>query len=379
MKRLVFLFGLVLAVALLIPAANVKAGSGALCSVSPQHGPPGTVFSYECSGFSPNTYISLWNVDPSGVAQNGEATPGAPNSIKTDEAGRLLFTWYSPGGQSILYANSFYVNFSSEFGNWTWYFDQLCYGKPCIVGSATVHMDSVPVSITGAELSVSPDVGIVNKTTFSITGHSFTPLQPVSLWLTMPPMCDTSNQVFAISAASLGDVKADASGNISSSFFLPPGYCQGNYSVTAREVRSERGAIATFRMDAEPIAPTYGDGDTLTVSPNTINAAATAFEHIATVSGSGFQPYEIVSCWITRPDNAVAAPVDLSRYGFDTKANAGGQIAASIVGTDLSSNMGNGALAWSAMSGPHRVTCRGNASGVTQFGSFLVVGTVFDP
>jgi hypothetical protein len=102
-------------------------------------------------------------------------------------------------------------------------------------------------------------------------------------------------------------------------------------------------------------------------------------QYIATVSGWGFQPGEVVSCWVTRPDNAVAAAIDLTRFGFDTKADASGHIAAAMVGSDLSSNIDNGYVAWSAQSGTHRITCLGNASGVTQLGTFEVVGTTFDP
>lgn len=379
MKRLVVLLALVLGLASLVPLATAQAGASASCSVSPHNGPPGTTFAFACSGFSPNTYVNIWTVDPSAVAQNGSAVLGAPDSIKTDSAGNAAFVWTSPGGQSLFYSNSFYVNYSVEFGTWTWYVNELCYGKPCIVGSAAVHIDGVPVSITGAALSVSPDQGYVGETTFTITGHGFTPLQPVSLWYSLPSLCDASSQIFSASAARVGDITADASGSFSTSFFLPGGFCLGRYGMTAREVRSARGAIAEFKLKAKPISPTYGDSDTLIVSPNTINAAATVFQYVAMVSGSGYQPGEVVSCWITRPDSAVAEFPDLSRYGFDAKANASGQFSASMTGGDLSSLMGFSGAAWSAQSGTHRITCRGNASGITQLGSFLVVGTMFDP
>lgn len=377
MKRWFVFLGILLSVVFLAPAVNVSAGSGADCSVSPHHGPPGTVFAFACYGFSPNTYFNVWTVDPSGVAQNGPAVPGAPESIKTDSAGNASFVWDSPGGQGSEYLGNL-IYFSVEFGRWTWYVNELCYGKPCIVGSASVDIDGVSVSITGAELHVSPETGYAGETEFTITGSGFTPLEMVSLWDSLPP-CDANSQVFSMSSERIGDVKADSAGTFSVTLSYPPGYCLGEYSMTAREVKSERGAITTFRLTGKPIAPTYGDKDTLTVSPNTISAAAAVLQYIATVSGSGYKPGEIVSCWITLPDSAVAAPSDLSRYGFDTKADASGHIAAAMVGTDLSSNMGFPGPAWSAHSGTFRVTCRGNASGVTQLGSFEVVGTTFDP
>lgn len=377
MKRLVVFLAVLLAILFLAPAANVSAGSGADCSVSPHNGPPGTVFTFWCSGFSPNTYVNVWTVDPSGVAQNGPAVPGAPGSVKTDASGNASFVWDSPGGQGSLYLG-FLVSFSVEFGDWTWYVNELCYGKPCVVGSAAVHIDGVAVNITGAELHVSPELGYAGETEFTVTGSGFTPLQMVTLWESVPPMCDASSSLFSTSAGYDGDVKADAAGNIFATLSYSPGNCLGEYSLTAREVKSERGAITTFRLTGKPISPTYGDSDTLTVSPNTINAAAAIFQVAATVSGSGFQPGEIVSCWVTRPDTAVA--LGFFNYGFDTKADASGRISEPLFGSDLSSHMGTGdPVAWSAQSGMHRITCRGNASGVMQLGSFLVAGTTFDP
>lgn len=378
MKRLIVCIAILAAILLLAPAANVSAGSNADCSVSPHNGPPGTVFKFWCSGFSPNTYVNVWTVDPSGVAQNGPAVPGAPESIKTDASGNASFVWDSPGGQGSYYLG-FYPIFSVEFGTWTWYVNELCYGKPCVVGSAAVHIDSVAVNITGAELHVSPELGYAGETVFTVTGSGFTPFEMVTLWESLPPMCDASSQIFSASAAWDGDVKADAGGNIFATWGYTPGYCLGEYSLTAREVKSQRGAIATFRLTGKPIAPTYGNSDTLTISPNTVNAAASVLQYIATVSGSGFHPGEVVSCWITRPDNAVAAAIDLSRFGFDTQADASGHIAKAMVGSDLSSNIDNGPVVWSAISGTHRITCRGNASGVTQLGTFQVVGNTFDP
>ena len=211
-----------------------------------------------------------------------------------------------------------------------------------------MRIDSVAVDISGAALTISPDAGYLGETTFTVTGSGFTPFQMVTLWLTMPPLCDASAAVWAMSAAYLSDVKADASGHISDSFYLVTGTCEGTYGLTAREVKSDRGAITSFKMTGKPIAPTYGDNDTLVVSPGTVNAGAFFFEYIATVSGSGFKPGEVVSCWVTRPDAAVA--LGYFGYGFDTKADAAGHINAPMVGSDLSSLMGTGEhYVWSAI------------------------------
>lgn len=378
MKRWIIFPGILLTIIFLASAARVSAGSAAQCGVSPQHGPPGTNFAFSCSGFSPNTIVNVWTVDPSGVAETGPTVPGAPASIKTDESGSAAFVWTSPGGSNHPSYLGGPVDLATEFGNWTWYVNELCSGKPCIVGSAGVHIDSVAADITGAELHVSPDLGYAGKTEFTVTGSGFTPLQIVTLWTSSPALCDTSTFLFATSAAFLRDVKADESGNIATTLDFSPGDCLGEYSLTAREVVSQRGAITTLKLTGEPITPTYGDSDTLTVSPNTIDAAAGIFQTVATVSGSGFQAFEVVSCWVTRPDNAVAQ--GFLDFGFDTKANGSGQIAATMIGSDLSSSMGGNPFAtWSAISGTHRITCRGNSSGVTQLGSFRVVGDTFDP
>jgi hypothetical protein len=385
MKRSLVLLVIFTALLALFPATSALAGSAASCSVSPTHGLPGTNFAFSCSGFSPNTIVNIWASDPSGVAQAAGVVPGAPNSVKTDAGGSASFVWTSPGGTNhpIYTPFPFAVDFAVELGDWTWYVQQLCYGKACIVGSATVHIDSGSLeTIAGANVTVTPSSGFFgdkpgSATTFHLVGSGFAPGEYVDLWVTQPPGCDTDNNFFSSSADSLNtftnelvpnSLKADASGTIAISFTLFSENCVGTYYVTARALGSGAGGIGWFTVTGAGITGTFGETHTLTVNPSAVQGNLLPEAFAMTVSGSGYAPGEGVSCWVTRPDTRTEG-------SFNGKADASGSIAIAAIGADIQSVW----PLWSAQPGEYTLTCRGNSSGVTQFGHFTVVGAAVDP
>lgn len=366
MKRFLLFAGFLVMVAALIPTATAYAGTAAHCIADPTHGRPGTIFTFVCSGFSPNTLVNVWSVDPSGVAQSGQESAGAPESIKTDEQGVARFSWASPAHETGWY-------FAAELGNWLWYVNQLCNGKACIVGSAGIHIDSGGEGVSGANLAVTPNPvylshNQIGYVTFGINGSGFAPYENVNLWLTQPAMCDRSAFAYSMSAIDLGTAKADRSGSFSTATAFSVYNCVGNYTITARALGSGRGAEAAFALRGNSGTGTFGDTNTLVVSPDHVAADLGLFTPAFTVSGPGFEANEPISCRTTRPDSRGSFP-------FFGKANGDGILNVTASGFAVDSYWPN----YSAQVGVWRVTCHGDKSGVTQFGQFTVVGGVVDP
>lgn len=365
MKRFL-LYGLfILSVVTLIPTGTALAAT-AQCTADPVHGRPGTVFSFVCSGFSPNTWVNVWTVDPSGVAQSGNNAIGSVDNTKTDEQGVARFSWVSPAHETGWY-------FATELGDWLWYANELCNGQPCIVGSAKVQIDSGGEVVSGANLAVTPNPVLlgdneIGYVTFGINGSGFAPYEYVNLWLTQPELCDRSAFSFSMSAMDIGTVKADGSGSFSTGYPLSVYNCVGNYTVTARALGSGRGAEAPFLLQGNGIKGTYGDTNTLVVSPDRVVGDLGLFAAAFTVSGSGYEPNEPISCRTTRPDSRGAFP-------FFGKANEDGTLSLTTGGFAVDSYWPY----YAAQTGLWRVTCHGDKSGVTQFGQFTVVGDVVDP
>lgn len=367
-KTLTFILAALLLVVMVPAAVKASAGAPADCSVSPSHGIPGTVFAFSCSGFTPNTIVNVWVADPSNVGMTGNDAPGAPSNVKTNGNGDASFTWQS--------ASHLTGNFASELGVWNWFVQELCFGKPCIVGSAIVTIDGFAEAHTGAYLTVTPDRGTVFTdslvpgevgTIFAFHGWGFAPREYVNLWYAQPPMCDTSDLYYSDSARSYGTVKASDAGEID--FTLARGYfdCTGTYTMTARALGSRVGAEASFVLVGHAVNLNGGEG-ALTVSPNPVSANLRHFEYAFTVSGSGYSAGEVVTCWTLRPDSRSGDP-------FDGKADASGTFSATAIGDNLDAAM----PFWSAQPGSWIVTCRGNASSIAETGHFTVTAPLLDP
>ncbi len=78
--------------ALAMVATPAQAEKGNLvCSVSPAHGPVGTTFSITCSGFSANTILNIYAVEPDGRTSGLNIYGFFPTSVKTDATGTAGF------------------------------------------------------------------------------------------------------------------------------------------------------------------------------------------------------------------------------------------------------------------------------------------------
>ncbi|MGB8647517.1 MAG: hypothetical protein WCF84_19950 [Anaerolineae bacterium] len=356
----------VLALGLLILVSPVQAAGGAICLATPVSGPPGTAFTFTCTGFSPNTIVNAYVTEPDGRAVGGSQVSGFVSNlgnggILTDKTGTATFTWQTAGGGA--------AGFAVQFGAWTWVVHQLGQGGAVVVeGQLSVNITAMPTALSGAVLTVSPSAG----TTFNFLGAGFDANEMVNTWVTLPPDCSGRTNVEGASAAEpliqgLYDgfygpntVKADKDGSIAFSLVFYPQACRGFYSVTAHALASERGGIASFEVTGS--APKVDA--LLTATPGSVNATAP----FLTLLGSGFQAGTSVNCWTTRPDSR--------EFGVGTAAVDGsGNFALSIHASGFDS-------VWPFSSedpGIWYATCRSPAGGLTGVTSFIVTSMTTDP
>ncbi len=296
---LVVLFALV---ALFIISSPAQA-SGAICSANPVAGPPGTAFTITCTGFSANTIVNTYVVEPDGRAISGSQIFGFTSnigngSILTDKSGTATFTWQSAGGGA--------AGFADQIGSWTWVVHELAPGGGVAAeGHAQVQISSQSANYAGAVLVVSPTAG----TTFNFAGTGFAPFETANIWVTLPGDCSGRANVEGASAdepffqgfydgfSGPNSVKADSSGNIAFSLVFASNACRGFYTVTARALGSGVGGTVSFEVTGNSVSTNA----LLSATPNSVTAIAP----FLTLLGSGYPPSTKVNCWTTRPDGRV--------------------------------------------------------------------------
>lgn len=360
--RLSIMFALVASL-VSIPALSVQASSGA-CSISPSSGTAGDYFVVTADGFTPNAWLWKYAVEPDGTAFSDPYQQAFGGTVKADSDGKVAFVFETAFNQFGL------VDIARGLGKWTIVIQELAPGGAIlrqVECSLTLHGPDAPLG--GAWLAVSPAAGYPD-TAFLITGSGFDPLEYVNLWLSPPVNCSgfgyelDLTEYFGVSASAISHdtVKADADGNIASTFYASTPYtCTGEWSVSARALGSGHGAIAHFSVVGYP-AP---DATLwLDVSPDMVYAWADTLA----VSGSGFDPFENVNCWYTRPEGTVR---ELPEQKADGSGNLG---FAFTTGYDTGDyNYSEGSL------GMYYMTCKGEASGEAGIASFWLVGLATDP
>lgn len=333
MRRVGFISLLFTLCALILHSAPAHA-AGASCTVEPASGPPGTRFQIYCTGFTPNTHLNTYVVEPDGRAVSGaqvvgfRSVLGATGSARSDPYGNAWFWWQSQDGREPL---PFGGTFAHQLGDWTWVIHELAPGGAvALQGQVTVHLENSPWEQSGARLAVSSK----DKVNWDFVGIGFLPNEAVNTWVTLPVNCSGRTDVEAASAedpwlSGVFDgfygpsvVKADEDGNIEFSVLFRPEACRGEYKLTAYAPGSGRGAEVAFTV--EGMVPQLGSGQTLMTAPATVDALAPRL----TLLGSGFSANAQVNCWTTRPDGrsfAVGtARTDASgSFALDTSASGG--------------------------------------------------------
>ncbi len=432
-----FLFALVAVLALLalvaVPSHTTLAAADATCVSDPSSGPVGTTFVITCWGYTPNSYVYAYLVEPSGAAGQLFFQGGA---IKVDESGSISYVQASSFGTA------------ATLGTGTWHFvaEETGLAKAVLHrGETTFTITGGTEGVSGAWLSASPSVLYKPEDAYgrfsfppinvnflnasepaTISGGGFAPNEIVSFWVEPPRGACSSftdhlkadtNFVIpglfglhiredlnlpiydGIGAFAFDSVKADGGGNASTQAFFFSVACEGDWHFVARGNSSGWGGDTHLTVIGNPITTNA----TLTASPGTVTAL---FDKVW-FSGSGFGANEHVTCWLTSPQgqtlsfpNAlffdISFPPLLTQKSRQLFSDGGGNISFDLVtgsiyykidaalvvtgvgsfnfeDTDYIPVASEGAL------GTWYMTCRGDSSGATAIAPFTITGGFVDP
>jgi hypothetical protein len=362
--RIAFVVFVLLGGALVPAAVSTAHAANLACSASPASGPPGTLFELSASGFTPNTHLWTYAVEPDGTAFSDQGNQGFGGGVKSDASGTASFTFATRfEALGVLPA-------ARALGQWTLVVQQLGLGG-AIVNEAhcVVNITSASAVLTGATLAVNPPQGF-SDSIFVVNGFGFAPEEIVNVWLTPPPDCSGFayhlSGFFAINSAvdafAFTSEKADSSGAISFPIFAnTPFFCTGEWFVSARAPGSGNAGSASFLVTGHPVSP---GGATLTVNPSVGLSRGGVF----TFTGSGYFPGEVVNCWYTRPEGT-------TREFLNHIADAAGQFELVLVTgfDDVGMQYSEGSL------GQYAMTCKGQTSGFIGITSFTLIGGITDP
>lgn len=352
--------------------ASPTRAAGASCWSDPVSGPPGTSFYFYCAGFSPNTHLNTYVVEPDGRAVSGGQVSGFASNlgngdILTDAYGEANFVWHSQGGSKVQFGGAF----AHQLGAWTWVAHQLGTNQSIVAqAQTTVIVESKAYTTSGAMIDITTN----DHKTFWVSGSGFWRDEIVNVWVTLPGNCSGRANVEPASAdnpaiqgmydgfSGPSDVKADEEGNIVFPLEFTSRACRGWYAVTMRALGSGYGALASFEVKGDAIAEMGASW--IQATPDTVNA----LNPWVAVSGSGWDAWEAINCWSTRPDGR--------SFSLGTvTADAGGY----FNWDGLLSDFDSFSPFASEEPGMWHVTCRAPGDGDTAMTSLWVVGLESDP
>lgn len=432
MKR--FVFVLVAALFLLAPFVAPRttyAAADAICSSNPPQGPVGTTFEITCWGFTPNSYVYAYLVEPSGAAgqlfnQNG--------AIKVNEKGSISYAQNSKLGNAA----------SLQTGTWSFVAEELGLANTVLHrGETKFTVSGGTAGVSGAVLTANPSTinkpttsydhihagsGLFNVLAFSqpatISGSGFQASEMVSFWLepagggcasmtqhesvaaaqVQPSVAaiyvreDFSFPIYdGLGAQAFATVKADAGGNASVNIYFTSLACEGAWRFVARGNSSLSGGETWLTIIGNEVKTNAW----LTADPDTV----TAMFDTVHFSGNGFGANEHVSCWLTTPQGrTLGYPNDYfltystpnsSLRTQQIRSDSGGDIAFALMTgsvyehvvvsfsaggvtqetekTTFNPRASEGAV------GEYAMSCRGDSSGATAIARFIVTGGFVDP
>lgn len=414
-----------------IPPGPIFASSDAICTSDPSAGSVGTTFHLTCSGYTPNSYVYAYLVEPSGAAAPLFDHDGG---IKVNEQGSISYSLPS----------SFEKDTTLGTGTWHFVAEQLG------LAHTVVHHGEVAFTITGgtegvsgASLSADPPLihkpeqgigrivsgGIMLNTLNTsepsdLVASGMLPGEVVTFWVEPPNgSCASNTQHYNVElgqivpgvggvfvheilntpifdgfgATLFDNVPADSSGSAATEALFFANACEGPWHFVARGNTSHRGGDAWLTVVGNPISNTAS----LSANPGVVSAM---LDHIS-FSGSGFGVQEHVSCWITSPQGQVTGypfplPVEYSQpTAFQRThpilSDASGNIAFDFVTgsvyqkLDITSNDNTGTttetlttinpIASEGALGQWAMSCRGDSSGRTAIAGYTVTGGITDP
>lgn len=362
--RIAIVIFALLGVALAPAAASTAHAANLACSASPSSGPPGTLFQLSANGFTPNTHLWTYAVEPDGTAFADPGNQGFGGGIKSDASGTATFAF------ATRFLALGVLPVTRAPGEWTLVVQETGpAGAVLNEAHCIVNITASEGVLEGATLAVSPSHGFLDSI-YTVTGLGFAPGEIVNTWLTPPPGCSgfayhltgfTAINV-AADAFAFTNEKADSSGAITFPIFASsPFFCTGEWKVSARAPGSGRAGLASFFVVGHPVTPF---GATLTVDPSVGLSRGGVF----TFTGSGFTPGEVVNCWYTRPEGT-------TREFINHIADSAGQFELVLVTgfDDVGMQYSEGSL------GEYTMTCTGETSEFLAITHFTLIGGVTDP
>jgi hypothetical protein len=269
------------------------------------------------SGFAPDEQVSIWITYPDfrvyGVAEiatNGDggfAYPYLPD---------FLGATFTPTGRYT------YTAFGQSSGRE-------------VYATIDVSIGSAPGPSAGVSFTAEPGRD-GQGSYYMFRGSGFLGGEEVALWLRYP-----DNVV-----ADLGRVQASADGAVEYLLYVG-GVPVGHYALTGRGLSGAGNGIAEFNVQIDDLTTPTGAA-TLSVGPS-----PDAQRSYASFVGSGFQPREIVTIWVTLPDYSTL-------WIGDVKADENGVFDAALY---LSAQEPVGARTYTAY---------GNASGLRATSSYVL-------
>ncbi len=338
MKKVLFVLVAVLALLALVavPSHTTLAAADATCVSDPSSGPVGTTFVMTCWGYTPNSYVYAYLVEPAGVA----TTLFGNGAIKVDESGYISYSQPSAYQPFVTLAT----------GTWGFVAEETGLAKAVIHrGETTFTITGGTEGVSGASLSADPmtinkpiqgtdhiyfspfTLNFLNVSDpVTLSGSGFAPYEMVSFWVEpagggcpsstvhykwklgiiitgvggVYANYEENDPIFdSYGAQAFGTVKADASGNAAISAFFTSLACEGAWHFVARGNASGWGADTHVTVIGNVVETTAS----LSASPG---SASAMFDRIW-FSGSGFAPNEHVSCWLTSPrGQTLGFPID---------------------------------------------------------------------
>jgi hypothetical protein len=217
-------------------------------------------------GFQPNEIVSVWITYPDfavfGVADvetNGDGNFSYPYLLD------FLGATFTPTGKYT------YTAFGKSSGR-------------IAFADLQVEIDNAPPTSQGVTMHVTPGRDSQGSY-FSFRGDGFGPNETLALWLRYPDN----------SVGDLGQITAGPGGVLDYTLYAS-GAPIGRYAFTGYGLTTGRTGIAEFDLTVDDLTIATGTAN-LRVSPRTGDQRS-----FALFEGSGFQPKEIVSIWVTLPD-----------------------------------------------------------------------------
>lgn len=414
-----------------VPQSWVYAAADATCTSDPSSGPVGTEFEITCWGYTPNSYVYAYLVEPTGAAVPVFESSGA---IKVKQDGSVSYNQDSKYGHSM----------ALQTGTWTFVAEELGRAKTVLHrGETTFTITGGTEGVSGADLAGSPATihkpeqaydstgfgfGYFSSPALSepatLSGDGFMPGEVVTIW-TEPPGggCPSMTRHNSLSAGSIvpgigglfirtdfntplydgigaqifANVKANQAGEISTQVYFYPYACEGQWRFVARGNASGSGAETWITVVGNPI-PTNA---WLSADPT----SASAMFGTIRFSGSGFGANEHITCWLTTPQGRTigypepyyitySLPTEYLRNQAIT-ANANGEISFTLVTGSIyqkihetlsiggvSQNYDSTRMAPIASEGAlgeYAMSCRGDSTGSTAIARFTLTGGFVDP